>query len=142
MNAGEHLEITRRFAVALDTEDYAAAAGLLDAGCVYVLGGKVFEGPSAIVASYQGNGDEAAKKFDSCTYGSEVRVGTGQDEGWCVIRFSDHLTHGGKKHSHYCEQRVRVEEGCDAGLIVRIEHREMEGETERLSVFKAGAGLG
>jgi len=126
--AEEHIKIVRAFAQALDREDYAGAMGLLSAGCVYSLRGETYEGPEAIVASYKGNGD-AAQAFDEISYGSSVRVG---DEGWIVIEFWDELVHRGRRHRHVCEQWVRVE----GSRITRIEHRDLEGEPEKLNAFK------
>lgn len=124
----EQIEVVRRFAVALDEEIYGAARELLAPGCVYVFREETYEGPEAIVASYAGNG-EAAKAFDEIRYGSSVREG---EDGWIVIEFWDELVHRGERLRHVCEQWARV---CD-GAIVRIEHRDLEGEVEGLKSFK------
>ncbi len=125
------VEIVRRFALSLDEEDYDAARALLSDGCVYVIRGETYEGPEAIVATYEGNG-EAAKSFDEISYGSSVRGG---EDGWIVIEFWDELVHRGEHLRHVCEQWARV----DRGVIVRIEHRDLEGERERLEAFKKWA---
>ncbi len=130
----EAIEIVRRFAVALDEEDYVGARGVLAAGCVYVFRGEVYEGPEAIVGTYEGNG-EAAKVFDEVSYGSSVRAGV---DGWIVIEFWDELVHRGETCRHVCEQWSRVGDGG----IVRIEHRDLEGERERLEGFKKRGGVG
>ncbi len=129
------LNVVNRFAVALDEEDYAAALALIAADCVYSIQEKTHVGPEAIVQSYQGNGDTAARVFDSITYGSSVRAGA---DGWVVISFSDHITHAGERLDHVCEQWVRVNE---VGVIARIEHHDLQGEQERLDAFRARHGI-
>lgn len=124
------LEVVRRFAAALDREDYRAAHGLLHPRCVYTIRGAMIEGPEAIVDSYRGNGDTAARVFDEIAYGSEIAAG---EDGWIVVRFFDRITHAGERLEHVCEQWVRVDA---AGAIVRIEHRDLPGERERLEAFK------
>ncbi len=128
MTTARDIELVERFAKALDGEDYDTALSLLSARCVYRIRGEVIVGGEAVVASYRGNG-EAARSFDSIAYGSGVRRG---DEGWIVIDFWDELTHRGRVHRHACEQWVRVTDG----VIVEIEHRDLEGEVESLKVFK------
>lgn len=128
-----HLQAVDRFAKALDHEDYALAVSLLAPGCVYRIRGETIEGGQAVVDSYRGNG-EAARRFDEIAYGSDVRIG---DDGWVVIAFWDEITHKGRTHRHACEQWVRVEDGT----IVLIEHRDLEGERERLESFKEWAGV-
>jgi len=129
MAVGDDIGIVERFAEALDHEDYGAARALLHDACVYLLRGERIEGGSGVVASYQGNGDEAGRRFDSIAYGSGVRSG---EDGRVVIEFWDEITHRGRVHRHRCEQWVRVE----GGVIVEIEHRDLEGEFERLEGFK------
>lgn len=129
----KNIEIVRRFAVALDEEDYVVARSVLSAACVYVFRERTYEGPEAIVGSYEGNG-EAAKAFDEISYGSSVRVG---EDGWIVIEFWDELVHRGERLRHVCEQWARVSDGA----IVRIEHRDLDGERERLEAFKKRAGV-
>lgn len=129
----EHIEIVQQFAAALDTEDYAAAKSVLSPACVYVFRDQTYKGPEAIVATYSGNG-EAAKKFDEIRYGSSVRDG---EDGWIVIEFWDELVHRGETLRHVCEQWAKVSDG----VIVRIEHRDLEGERERLEAFKKKAGV-
>jgi len=132
MTKRPEIQIVERFALALDGEDYAGALGELDPGCVYSIRGKTINGAEAVIASYQGNGD-AAQQFDSIAYGSAVRDGRGDPrKGWIVIEFWDEITHRGRVHRHQCEQWVRVVDG----VIVEIEHRDLEGEVEELKSFK------
>lgn len=131
----EQVDVVRRFAAALDGEAYGAAEALLDGACVYSIRGETILGAGAIIGSYRGNGDTAARVFDEIAYGSEVRGG---EDGWVVIRFWDRITHRGERLEHVCEQWVRVGVG---GRIERIEHRDLPGERERLAAFRAGFGL-
>lgn len=128
------LHLADRFAKALDHEDYATAHALLSHDCVYLLRGQRIAGPDAIIASYKGNGDEANQRFDSIRYGSDVRPA---DDDQVVIDFWDELTHNGLTHRHQCEQRLRIEHD----RITRIEHHDLEGETEALAQFKRDTGL-
>lgn len=137
MNSKSDLNIVKRFALALDGEEYAAAIALLDPTCVYTIRGKTIIGAEAVIASYQGNGD-AAQKFDSIAYGSSVCAGDSDPKkGWIVIEFWDEITHRGRSHRHQCEQWARVVDGA----IVEIEHRDLEGEVETLAAFKAWCGV-
>ena len=124
----EHIEIVQQFAAALDTEDYAAAKSVLSPTCVYIFREQTYKGPEAIMATYSGNG-EAAKAFDEIRYGSYVRDG---EDGWIVIEFWDELVHRGETLRHVCEQWAKVSDG----VILQIEHRDLEGERERLEAFK------
>jgi hypothetical protein len=135
MRRGAEVEVVDRFARALDHEDYGLARSLLSDGCVYLLRGDRIDGADRIIASYRGNGDEASQRFDSIDYGSSVRAG---DDCWVVIEFWDEITHRGRSYRHCCEQWVRVENG----LIVRIEHRDLDGEVESLAAFKAWCSAG
>lgn len=143
VSTNEAAELTRRFAVSLDTEDYATALALLDPECEYTIRGQTLRGPDAIVASYKGNGDIAARSFDEITYGSEIAPGTGPAEGWVVIRFFDRILHQGEHLEHVCEQWVCVSAGSSGGRrrIIRIEHHDLPGERERLGAFRARFGL-
>ncbi|USN98961.1 MAG: nuclear transport factor 2 family protein [Phycisphaeraceae bacterium] len=129
------VEIVRRFAIALDREDYKAAAGLLDGSCVYSIRGQTHRGPDEIIASYKGNGDAAAVTFDEIRYESRVRDAGG---GSIVVEFADHIRHGERRLDHSCEQRMRVE----AGRIVRIDHCDLPGQRESLEQFRRECGLG
>jgi limonene-1,2-epoxide hydrolase len=124
------IEIATRFAQALDHEDYPAAIELLSDTCVYHIRGKTHQGPEAIIASYQSNGDQATQNFDSITYGSSVRP---SDDNRIIIEFWDQITHRGRIHKHQCEQWLRVKDG----FITEIEHKDLLGEVEGLNAFKA-----
>ncbi len=123
------LHIVERFAKALDMEDYAGAESLLGDECEYTCRGERHYGPIEIIASYQGNGN-VAKSFDAVEYESEVVI---EPTGQFRIRFTDHLTHGGRQLTFRCEQLIKINE---SGKIVRIEHFDLLGQTEALTEFK------
>jgi hypothetical protein len=129
------LDVASRFARALDEENYPTAFALLAPDCEYTVRGVTHRGPNAIVASYKGNGDEAARIFDSIVYGSEVHA-AGAD--CAVIQFTDRIQHAGQSLTHVCEQQVTIN---DDGLITRIEHHDLPGERERLEAFKHTFGI-
>lgn len=124
------LERTTEFAQALDTEDYDSAQALLSATCRYDCRGETFVGPTAIIASYRGNGDHASSEFDGIEYESRIEPFAG---GFC-IHFFDYLERSGKRHTFKCKQHVEFD---SAGLICRIEHVDLPGEREALAAFRS-----
>ena len=126
------LDAGRRFAAALDAEDYEAAAECLAADCAYHSRIGPLIGPSAIVASYQGIGDAARGQLDAIDYTSEVEAAGPRE---AVVEFLDKLQHAGRRHVYRCRQLIRVDE---RGLIVKLTHQELPGERERLEEFLAG----
>ena len=131
--AAKHIVVTR-LAIALDTCDWAAATAVLDESCAYCIGDDVHHGPDAIIASYRRAHERAVQMFDCIEYESAVAC---QDDH-CVIRYADHVEYGGHTHTHACEQDVWVSE---AGLIVRIVHRDVPGERDALNRFLRRCGL-
>lgn len=126
--------VARRFAEALDQEDYDAAAGLLDGDCEYSCRGQRFRGPDAIVESYRQSGDTAAKTFDRVVYESAI---TPVSERLVLIHFTDRLFHRDHRFTFECQQRVEVNQ---AGRIVRIEHEDLAGQPEALQQFMQQIG--
>lgn len=129
------LQVARTLARALDEEDYATAIGLLSPGCTYRIHSSTFTGPEAIVAEYRKNGDAASERFDSIAYESAVRREAGNT---AVITFTDRVRHAGRELVHTCEQLVELDA---AGLVRRIEHRDLPGEQEALDAFYRAVGL-
>lgn len=128
-------DTARRFAQALDREDYAAAMACLAPDCEYAIRGVVHRGPETIVASYRAAGEWGAGKLDGVRYESSVRA---EPAGGATVTFVDHLEHRGARHTHRCEQRL----GFDAaGRIRRIEHVDLPGEREALEGFFARVGI-
>lgn len=128
----EDLLVTaRRFAAALDAEDYSTARTLLADGCVYHTDTGIVTGAEAIIESYRVNGETARSRFDVIEYRSGV---TASMPSSAVIDFTDRVCGGGRWHEYHCRQHVRVGE---AGLIEEIRHEEFPGERERLRQFEA-----
>lgn len=129
------LHVARMLARALDHEDYATAIELLSPDCVYRIRTSEFTGPRAIVDEYRKNGDASALRFDSIAYDSAVRRETAST---AVITYTDRVRHAGRELVHTCEQLVELD---DAGLVRRIEHRDLPGEQEALDAFLEAVGL-
>jgi hypothetical protein len=123
------IEIAEKFAQSLDAEDYEIASGLLSGECKYLCRGLLHIGPTAIIASYQDNGDAAERKFENVRYESVV---IGMSDCAALIEFTDHLSLKGKHFTFQCEQVVEVGEDY---LITRIEHRDIPGQRQALAAF-------
>lgn len=129
------MDVAQAFAKALDREDYAGVAGLMDSSARYSLDDEEIAGPPAIVESYRKNGDWAARTLDNVTYESSVEVDVA---GRAVITFFDHIEHAGARITHVCEQCIHI---GDSGLVERIEHHDLPGQRERLAVFFKRVGV-
>ena len=129
------LDSARRFAQALDREDYVVAASCLAPDCVYAIHGRVLCGSEAIVASYREAGEWGAGQLDHVRFESSVRAG---ETGGAVVTFVDHLERRSQRHTHRCEQRLELDA---AGLVRRIEHVDLPGEREALEGFFTRAGI-
>ena len=125
---GVRLDTARRFARALDAEDYDRVAACLSPTCEYSIRSRIVRGGPAIVASYKEAGTWAASILESVRYENEVRSApTG-----AVITFLDHFAHRGNTLTHRCEQNLEFDE---AGRICRILHVDLPGEREALAAF-------
>lgn len=129
------LDTARRFAEALDREDYELASTLLAPDARYRIGGETLIGPEAITASYRGNGDWALATLDGVSYESRVEPA---GPGRAAITFVDHLEHAMRRHTHTCRQVVAVNA---EGRIAEIEHQDLPGERERLDAFFRETGV-
>ncbi len=124
------------FATALDRDDFTAAGGLVADACVYDTGRETLNGRAAILASYADATAWAHAKFDDVRYESEIESVSGTT---ATVRFTDYLVKaGGQFHRHRCRQDVTV---GPAGTIVRIAHREIAGEREKLEAFLRTCGI-
>ncbi len=130
------LESARRFAAALDGEDYETVRVSLASGCVYEAPLGVLVGPEAIVASYSQNAVAARGRFAKIEYTSEVAT-AGPTEA--VITFTDRVMLGEVWHAYRCRQHLRLDA---EGRIEHIRHEELPGERERLQQFEAAALAG
>jgi limonene-1,2-epoxide hydrolase len=129
------LHIAQQFARALDREDYATAARMLEPACTYEIRGATIHGAAKIIGSYRQAGDWASAAFDEIRYESAVRESA---DGSFRIRFVDLTRHGDLHHRHECEQVVEV---SATGLVTRIRHVDLPGERERLDAFLAACGI-
>jgi hypothetical protein len=129
------LDSARRFAQALDREDYVVAASCLAPDCVYAIHGRVLCGSEAIVASYREAGEWGAGQLDHVRFESSVRAG---ETGGAIVTFVDHLERRSQRHTHRCEQRLELDA---EGLVRRIEHVDLPGEREALEGFFTRAGI-
>ena len=132
----DHLDAAIRFAKALDGGDDGTIAGpMLTEDCIYTTRDKVITGRDAIMATYVDSDRSAKEKFDRVEYDSEVSP---SGDGRYVIRYLDRLTHSGQVHEHRCEQVLTFD---DEGLICRIEHVDLPGESEALSSYLDRVGV-
>lgn len=127
--------MVRELAAALDRDDFAAAAALIAEGCEYRIGGRVLRGPAEIVASYRASSQWARARLDGVAYESEVEPPCPSGIG---VRFFDHLTVGGRRHTHVCRQVFTV--GAE-GRVTRIVHHDLPGEPESLRAFLEACGV-
>jgi ketosteroid isomerase-like protein len=128
-------DLAKRFAESLDNEDYDTARACLRPDAVYQIGGDEHRGPEAIVASYRGNGDWAARTLDHIEYESSAQA-TGDFSA--KITFVDRIEHAGEKLVHRCEQHLEFDDG---GRIRAIRHVDLPGEPEALEAFFQRVGL-
>ena len=131
---GGSLDTARRFARALDAEDYDRVAACLSPTCGYSIRDRIVRGGPAIIAIYKEAGTWAASILESVRYENDVRSApTG-----AVITFLDHLAHRGNTLTHRCEQHLEFDE---AGRICRILHVDLPGERDALAAFFKSLGI-
>ncbi len=131
-----HLDTAIRFANALDAGDDGTIAGpMLAEDCIYKIRDEVYTGRGAILATYVKSDINARKKFDRIEYDSEIEP---HDDGRYLIKYLDRLTHNDQVHEHRCEQVLSFDE---TGLICRIEHIDLPGESEALQSFLDRVGV-
>lgn len=127
--------VAAMFAEALDRDDFDAARELLADDCEYDTGDGIVRGAGAVLAPYRETSQKARRTFDEIVYESEVeRV----DGARATILFTDRLRHAGRRHAFRCHQVIEVD---GRGLVTRIEHREIDGEREKLEAFFRAAGV-
>jgi hypothetical protein len=129
------VEIARRFAGALDQDNYEIARALLADDCGYEGPAKAVIGPEAIVSSYRDHSAMAQRLFDAVEYRSET---TRMSVDTVSIAFFDSIAIRGQRHVYRCRQRLHFRPD---GLIDCIRHEELPGERERLLRFCAEYGV-
>ena len=127
--------VARAFALALDRDDYSAAAALLADDCSYQSPKGVIDGRTAILESYRAASSWAHSHIDRVQYESSVRV---ISETNAVITFIDLLEHAGQAHRYSCEQALSTNQ---AGLISQIVHCDLPEERVRLDRFFQASGI-
>jgi limonene-1,2-epoxide hydrolase len=128
--------VVAQLALALDRDDFPAAAACLAPDCEYETGRETLHGPAAIIASYAAASAWARRALDDVRYESAVEPARGNV---VPVRFTDYLMKaGGRWHRHRCVQEFEV--GA-AGLIVRIVHVELPGEREALDAYFLALGI-
>ncbi len=130
------IEYVETLARALDADDYEMAASVLSDQVEYSIGGDVFNGPVAVLASYREASEMAHRLFDNVSYGHEVNAT--DDPLSFRVSYSDELTVGEETLKHMAEQHVTVaaEEG-----VVKIVNVDLPGEREKVDAFMTRHGL-
>lgn len=123
------IEAAQRFAHLLDRRRYDDLADVIDSACIYEFRNRSIQGAPEIIESYRDNTEWGFGVFDRIQFDSEIAP---VSETSARVRFRDHLFLGAADHLHTCEQIVTIN---DSRRIVRIEHCELEGETEALDAF-------
>ena len=135
-NAEDCLSIARRFAAALDHDDFDAAGALLGDNCLYVIRDETHRGSKAILDSYREASEWVHDALDGVEYESSVSPDE-DDDRRVAITFVDHLRQGDRRHTHTCVQVIT----CVDGLITRIEHVDLPGEREAVGAFLDEVGI-
>ena len=130
-----NLDVARRFASALDRDDFALAQALLSDDCVYHIREQTHTGAAAIIETYRAASEWAACAFDAIKYDSSIEA---LDDGRIAITFLDRLRHKGLAHKHRCRQIVTIDQ---AVRITRIEHEDLPGEPEAVQSFLDRVGI-
>jgi len=128
-------ELARRFATALDSENYEAARAVLAADCRCEARTRVVVGPDGVINSHRRSGETARRLFDAVDYGSEP-LNAGTD--LVCVTFSDRISKHGRTHVFQSRQWLHF---TPDGLVARITHEDLAGERERLLEFCAVCGV-
>jgi hypothetical protein len=133
-NADLHVS-AQRFATALDNDDYATAASMLAADCVYETGSGQVRGAQAICNSYREASVWGRQNLDSLSYESQVGPLV---EGEVAVVFTDHIEHKGASHTYQCKQVLHFDA---SGSVERIQNVDLPGQREALTAFFASVGV-
>lgn len=128
-------DVVAAFAHALDRNDFKAARELLAEDCEYDTGGGIVRGRGAVLASYREMSEKCKRTFDETAYESRVVSASGAA---ATVLYIDKIRRGEHRHEFRCHQILEVGRG---GLIVRIQHREIDGERDALNAFFRRAGV-
>jgi limonene-1,2-epoxide hydrolase len=128
-------EVVADFARALDRDDFQAARELLAEDCEYDTGDGIVRGRDAVIVPYQEVSEKCKRTFDAIAYESRVVAAR---ETSATVLYTDKIRRGEHHHEFKCHQVLDVD---DTGRIVRIQHREIDGERDALNAFFRRAGV-
>lgn len=129
------VEQARRFAGAVQRQDWDAAARLLAPDCSYFQVVRDARGPQAIIECFQRDSKWGAAQFDSV----EQERSAGPDpDGRALVTCLYHIRHKGRHLTIRSEHVVELDE---AGLIRRIEQIELASQATALFRFYARVGI-
>jgi len=117
------------FARALDEEQFDEARACLSPGCLYDSPNGRVIGADAIIETYRSNAVWARRALDSVAYRHEM---VPNDDLTATVTWIDDIRHRDLTHEYRCRQILTLDA---TGLICAIEHQELPGERERLTVF-------
>lgn len=123
-------------ALALDTLDWAGAAGRLDPDCAYDTGQGTLHGRDDTIAALHLAAAPARARLDGL---QSERQPLALGGGRFRIDQADRLRHQGQAHVFRCQQALTLPEGK---AVTRIVHRELPGERARLQAFLRRVGVG
>ena len=128
------MEDLRRFAVALDEDDFPTVLALLEPDAVYETHREgVLHGPDAIVESFRKNSEWGHAHIDSVRFSHKLDPSKPDR-----ILFIDELEHRGEHITHEITMYVRFSE---RGLVEFLKLEYAPGELERLEAFFKRAGI-
>lgn len=130
-----HFEATENFATAMDHEDFATAVNFISPDCRYDFRHEEVVGREVIMKMYRDNAVWAKENLDQIDYSHGLGFSS---DGCLIISYADHITHRMNKHAHNCRQILEFQED---GLISRIRHQDLPGETDSLRDFFKKCGI-
>lgn len=125
----------KAFTAALDAGAWEDVSKCLTTNCEYVFRGNLMSGAGLIVDMYRSIGEWVEKTFDSVRYESSLESLHSES---VKIKFRDIMDHRGHHLDFRCEQIIRVN---SEGLIDRIEHFDLPGESEKAARFNEACGV-
>ncbi len=134
-DASKAVERGRRFAEAVQRQDWDAAARLLAPDCSYFQVVRDVRGPQAIVECFQRDRRWGADQFDSV---EQERSAAPGPDGRVSITCLYHVRHKGHSLTIKSEHVIELD---GAGLIGRIEQVELASQANALFRFYAKVGI-
>ena len=127
--------VIEAFAKALDEDDYALAASLLNIDCSYELTGQTLEGRDAVINSFRSSSEWAHANLDEVVF-----IHSLEDCNDCTsaIRFVDFIKHKNNQMRHECLMHTVINSD---GLIQKLRLEDLPGEKRRVAEFLASVGV-